>query len=95
VAAAMAANLLGCVRMAVAAQEDPTTYSPILVELQRLDGILPVLRRHMQMKHKRGTKSLLPWDFLNVDLLNKNKILEDIAKTLKGYDCGGSLTQRW
>ncbi|KAI0446279.1 subtilase [Xylaria telfairii] len=84
VAAALAANLLGCVRMVVAtsAQEDQTKYNYILMDLQRLDGMLAVLRHRMQKEHNCGTKSLLPWEFLNVRLLDDNKILKDIAETL-------------
>ncbi|KAI0543459.1 subtilase [Xylaria curta] len=85
VAAALAANLLGCVRMIMATlpKEDRTIYNHILIDLQRLDGMLAVLRRHMRMEHNCGTKSLLPWNFLNVKLLDDNKILKDIAETLR------------
>ncbi|KAI1739866.1 subtilase [Xylaria scruposa] len=84
VAVALAANLLGCVRMVLATseQEEQTNYNHILVELQRLDGMLAVLKHHMQMEHNCGTKSLLPWDFLNNERLKHSKILKDIAETL-------------
>ncbi|KAI1453627.1 subtilase [Annulohypoxylon moriforme] len=84
VAVALAANLLGCVRMmATSSPENQTIYKDVSEDLRRLDGMLAALRRHMQKRHNCGTKSLLPWDFLNVKSLDKNKILEDIAETLK------------
>ncbi|KAI1173274.1 subtilase [Nemania sp. FL0916] len=85
VATAFAANLLGCVRMVISAstQKDQNTYRLLPTKLQRLDGMLLILKRHMQRKHHSGTKSLLPWDFLNVDMLKDNKILKDIAGTLE------------
>ncbi|KAI0881978.1 subtilase [Annulohypoxylon maeteangense] len=84
VATALAANLLGCVRMmTTSSQENQIIYKNVPEDLQRLDGMLAVLRRHMRKEHNCGTESLLPWDFLNVKLLDKNKILEDVAKILR------------
>ncbi|KAK2009327.1 subtilase [Colletotrichum eremochloae] len=86
VAAALAANLLGCIRMIVAAShEDRIIYSDVPGSLRQVRGMLAVLRRHMQKKHISGLKSLLPWDFLKPELLCNNKILHDVARTLKEW----------
>ncbi|KAJ4190526.1 hypothetical protein NW767_011354 [Fusarium falciforme] len=85
VATALAANLLGCIRMVVetCSMEDRTIYSHIPGDLQRMNDMLMVLRRRMQRRHVCGVESLLPWDFLKVELLDNNKILEDVADTLR------------
>ncbi|RSL41639.1 hypothetical protein CEP54_015753 [Fusarium duplospermum] len=85
VAAAMAANLLGCIRMVVetCSPEDRAEYGHVPRDLERMGDMLTVLRRHMQKPHLCGVESLLPWDFLNLELLKKNKILKNVAKTLK------------
>ncbi|KAI5925584.1 subtilase [Camillea tinctor] len=85
VAAALAANLLGCVRMMVSSSspEDQHIYNHIPEELQQLDGMLAVLRCRMRKKHNCGTESLLPWEFLKTESLYDNKILKDIAETLR------------
>lgn len=85
VAAALAANLLASVRMLVetASKEDRETYVHVPSELRRMSGMVPVLRRRMLRKHHGGVKSLLPWEFLKVDMLRGNKLLEDVAETLR------------
>ncbi|KAL2678787.1 hypothetical protein Neosp_009538 [[Neocosmospora] mangrovei] len=85
VAAALAANLLGCIRMLAEScpQEDRTNYIHIPEQLQQMSHMLAVLRRHMQKTNFSGFESLLPWDFLSLRLLDDNKILEDIANTLR------------
>lgn len=85
VAAALAANLLGCIRMVIetCSQEDRAIYRHIPEDLQRMSGMLAVLRRRMGRKHSCGVKSLLPWDFLKAELLEKNKILEDVDQMLR------------
>ncbi|EFQ36019.1 subtilase [Colletotrichum graminicola M1.001] len=85
VAAGLAANLLGCVRMVVESTfqgEDRALYSHVPRDLEQMRGMLAVLRRHMRRKHVCGVKSLLPWDFLKVQMLDNNKILRDVADTL-------------
>lgn len=83
-AAALAANLLGCIRMLVEAcpLEDRTKYGHVPGNLQRMSDMLTVLRRHMQRRHF-GVESLIPWDFLNVELLDNNRMLRDVAETLR------------
>lgn len=83
VAAALAANLLGCVRMVIETlpQDERNLYRHVPSELQRMSGMLPVLRRHMQKQDNHGQKSLLPWDFLKPG--NEMKILKHVSKTLK------------
>ncbi|KAJ4179988.1 hypothetical protein NW755_012028 [Fusarium falciforme] len=85
VAAALAANLLGCIRMVVetCSPEDRAIYSHVPEDLQRMSDMVTVLRRHMQKPHLCGVESLLPWDFLNVELLDNNRILKDVADTLR------------
>ncbi|KAK1965187.1 subtilase [Colletotrichum sublineola] len=84
VAAALAANLLGCIRMlVVASREDRILYGHVPGSLRQMRGMLAVLRRHMQKKHVSGLKSLLPWDFLKAKLLNNNRILQDVDRTLQ------------
>ena len=85
VAAALAANLLGCVRMVMetSSKEYQAIYSHVPGKLRRMDGMLAVLRRRMQMRHECGLESLLPWHFLNDERLENNKILEDIAEALR------------
>ncbi|KAF4463389.1 subtilase [Fusarium albosuccineum] len=86
-AAALAANMLGCVRMAVktSSRENQCIYSNLPLELQRMTGMLAVLRHRMSMEHNSGVSSLLPWDFLNLSRLDRDKILEDVSDTLKHY----------
>ncbi|RSL95714.1 hypothetical protein CDV31_013772 [Fusarium ambrosium] len=85
VAAALAANLLGCTRMLVETcpLEDRAKYGHVPGDLQRMSDMMTVLRRHMQKSHVCGVESLIPWDFLNVELLDNNRILKDIANTLR------------
>ena len=85
VAAALAANLLGCVRMVMemSSREEQAIYSHVPGQLQRMDGMLAVLRRHMQKEHGCGVKSLLPWDFLNDGLLDGNTFFEDIDEAMR------------
>ncbi|KAF6826078.1 subtilase [Colletotrichum musicola] len=85
VAAGLAANLLGCIRMVVKVSlqgEDRALYSRVPGELGQMRGMLAVLRRHMRRRHVCGVKSLLPWDFLNLHMLSNNKILKNVAETL-------------
>ncbi|KAF5005982.1 hypothetical protein FDECE_7608 [Fusarium decemcellulare] len=86
-AAALAANVLGCVRMAVktSSPENQCIYNNLPLELQRMTGMLAVLRHRMSKEHNCGVSSLLPWDFLNASRLDRGKILEDISNTLKRY----------
>lgn len=85
VAAALAANLLGCIRMIVetSSQEDRSLYGHVVDDLQQMGAMVTVLRRHMQKRHVCGVRSLLPWDFLHVDLLDDNRILKDVARALR------------
>ncbi|KAI0140285.1 hypothetical protein BJ166DRAFT_542643 [Pestalotiopsis sp. NC0098] len=85
VAAGLAANLLGCVRMIVdtSSPEDKTNYEQVPESLQRMDGMLPVLKCRMQSKNVRGEKSLLPWNFLSVNMLHENRILSEVDDTLQ------------
>ncbi|KAK2032675.1 subtilase [Colletotrichum zoysiae] len=85
VAAGLAANLLGCIRMLVETTlqgEDRALYSHVPRDLEQMRGMLAVLRRHMRREHVCGVKSLLPWDFLKIQLLDNKKILNDVAETL-------------
>ncbi|KAK2003322.1 hypothetical protein LX36DRAFT_723681 [Colletotrichum falcatum] len=85
VAAGLAAKLLGCVRMIAEAAlrgEDRALYSHVPRDLGRMRGMLAILRRHMRREHVCGVKSLLPWDFLKVQLLDNHKMLKDVAQTL-------------
>lgn len=82
VAAALVANLLGYIRMiaCVAPSADGLEgHSRIPERLQKMSAMIAVLKEHMQKKHENGDRSLLPWDFLNV---NNPSILENIVKTL-------------
>ncbi|KAM0414540.1 hypothetical protein ACHAPT_013620 [Fusarium lateritium] len=84
-AAALAANVLGCIRMAVktSSKENQGMYDRLPLELQRMTGMLAILRHRMSMEHNCRVSSLLPWDFLNPSRLDK--ILEDVSETLKHY----------
>ncbi|RFN50789.1 subtilisin-like protease [Fusarium flagelliforme] len=85
VASALVGNLLGCIRMMVqtSSSEDQENYILIPKDLQRMGDLLTVLRRHMQQKSVSGVESLLPWHFLNDKGLENNRILKDVAATLR------------
>lgn len=85
VAAALAANLLGTVRMMAATcdGEDHARYNHVPRDLQRMSGMLAVLRNCMQSRNVYDLESLLPWDFLKVSSLAGNKILRDVADVLE------------
>lgn len=87
VAAGLAANLLGCVRMMVntSSPEDQHMYKHLPLEIQRLSGMLAVLRHRMCKEHNSGISSLLPWDFLTQSQLENNKLLEQVSETLKEF----------
>ncbi|KAJ4315293.1 hypothetical protein N0V84_008449 [Fusarium piperis] len=83
VAAALAASLLGCVRMVTETLplDERNMYQHVPSDLQRMSGMIPVLRRHMQKQDNHGLKSLLPWDFLKPG--RELKVLKDVSETLK------------
>ncbi|KAM0547324.1 hypothetical protein ACHAPJ_010460 [Fusarium lateritium] len=85
VAAALAGNLLGCVRMVMrtCSPEDQVIYKHVPKDLQRMSGMLAVLRCRMQKENVHGVQSLLPWDFLKVEILDNNKLLEDVSEALR------------
>lgn len=85
VAAAMVANLLGCIRIMIrtGSPENQRNYSHVLEDLLRIGDMLTVLKSHMQKESVSGVESLLPWDFLNVEGLKDNRILEAVASTLR------------
>lgn len=88
VAAGLAANLLGCVRMLVytASTSDRETFGNLPEQLQRMDGMLAVLKRRMQSEHLSGRRSLLPWRFLDPQMVHNNEILKAVDDTLKMRD---------
>lgn len=87
VAVGLAANLLGCVRMAVKAcsVEDQRIYKNMSLRLQGMDGMLAVLRHRMCRKDCYNQSSLLPWSFLTPSRLDDNKLLEEITETLEEW----------
>ncbi|KAK1254162.1 hypothetical protein MKX08_008157 [Trichoderma sp. CBMAI-0020] len=87
VAAGLAANLLGCARMAVKASscEDQRQYQDLPSRLQEMGGMLAVLKHRMCAKDVDDKESLLPWSFLTLSRLENNRLLEDINETLQHY----------
>lgn len=89
VAAGLAAILLGFVRMTVhtaspsVSPEDQTIYRHVPLDLQRMNGMLAVLKCRMQQKNVLRQKSLLPWHFLGPSMLDDNRILKDVEDTLQ------------
>ncbi|KAJ4123171.1 hypothetical protein NW768_009699 [Fusarium equiseti] len=85
VAAALVANLLGCVRTMVktGSPEDQKLYGHVPEDLLRMSDMLKVLRRHMHSENVSRMRSMLPWHFLNIEGLDNNRILRDVADTLK------------
>lgn len=84
-ATGLVAILLGFVRMAVQAcsEQDRIKYANVPSDLQRFDGMLKVLQRRMRQTHLHGgTKSLLPWGFLQSSQVSNNGILSKVHKTL-------------
>ncbi|KAF7517069.1 hypothetical protein G7054_g13928 [Neopestalotiopsis clavispora] len=88
VAVGLASNLLACIRMLIytASENDRETYGHLPEQLQRMDGMLAVLKRRMQSEHLSGQKSLLPWRFLDPRMVADNKILRDVDDTLRMRD---------
>ncbi|CEJ90862.1 hypothetical protein VHEMI06615 [[Torrubiella] hemipterigena] len=85
-AAALAANLISFVRLALLASsdEDRVIYAEVPEQLEEIGGLLRVMQRCMMKKHSSGKMSLLPWDFLNKARVDGNAILKDVSDTLNG-----------
>lgn len=80
VAAALVANLVEYIRMAVETSDHAQErYIQAPERLRKMRGMVAVLEKHMKRKHNEGDWSLLPWDFLNV---RNRRILEDVGETL-------------
>lgn len=44
-----------------------------------MPAMVAILEEHMENEHDNGDRSLLPWNFLNI---NNHRILESVDKTL-------------
>ncbi|KAL8376135.1 hypothetical protein RB595_007311 [Gaeumannomyces hyphopodioides] len=86
IAASLAANLLGSVRMLLSASspEDRKRLAHVPSDLQERRGMLKVLLNHMQSEHVSGQKSLLPWNFLCLDMAKENKLLKEVDEAMNG-----------
>ncbi|KLU81029.1 hypothetical protein MAPG_00124 [Magnaporthiopsis poae ATCC 64411] len=86
IAASLAANLLGSVRMLLKASspEDRARFAHVPGDLQEWRGMLRVLLNRMQREHVSGQKSLLPWDFLRLDMMKGNKLLREVDAAMNG-----------
>lgn len=88
VAASLAANLLGSVRMLqllqASSSEDQARFAHVPVDLQKSRGMLRVLQSQMQREHVSGQKSLLPWDFLRLETMKENKLLKEVDGAMNG-----------
>ena len=62
--------------------EDTKLYHHVPRDLLRMSDMLRVLRRHMHSENVLRVESLLPWHFLNIEGLENNRILRDVADTL-------------
>lgn len=84
VAAGLAANLLVCVRLGVAAlpAEEAEDYDDLPQRLQRMDGMLKVMLNCMCKKHHSQQMSLLPWDLLNAKGVESGTILSKVLEML-------------
>ncbi|CEJ81249.1 hypothetical protein VHEMI01389 [[Torrubiella] hemipterigena] len=84
-AAALVANLLGFVRLALPAcsPEDREIYSNIPNDLMGMSDMLKVMKKCMMREHQSGQSSLLPWDFLNTTGIEGNTILKKIYETIE------------
>ncbi|KAF6831809.1 subtilase [Colletotrichum musicola] len=91
VAASLAANLLGSVRMLVktSSPEDRARFAHVPGDLQESRGMLRVLQGRMQSEHVSGQKSLLPWDFLCLDMMKENKLLREVDRAMNGKPSRG------
>lgn len=86
IAASLAANLLGSVRMLLKAfsSGDRERFRHVPGDLQARRGMLRVLLNHMQSEHVSGQKSLLPWNFLRLDMVKDNKLLKEVDEAMNG-----------
>jgi hypothetical protein len=85
IAAGLAGNLLGCVRMAVkqTKAEEYERYKDLPERLQKKDAMRAALKYCMSKTHDCGTESLLPWDFLTAANMRDNmQFLKTISDTI-------------
>lgn len=84
VAAGLAGNLLGCVRMAVKCMkgEEYEKYEDLPEKLQKKDAMRAALKYCMSKTHDCGVESVLPWDFLSTANMVDNQFLKSIRETV-------------
>lgn len=80
VAAGLAANVLVCVRLGVAAMppERAIKYASLPTQLQQMKYMSKVLLNCMRRNNQKKKASLLPWDFLKAENVADGSLLQNV-----------------